>query len=154
MSGVPQGSVLGLLLFLIIYINDLDDNITSNVLKCADDTSVFRKVNTDGDKQHFQNDLNKLVKCSKKWQMLLHFGKCKSLHTGQGNLDINYGLADTVLCTTIKEKDLGITIHADIKVSEQIELFKILNGFENIDRNMFFSLKKDSGIRGHQVKMF
>ena len=51
LSGVPQGSVLGPLLFLI-HINDLDDNITSNVLKFADDTKVFRKVNIDGDKQH------------------------------------------------------------------------------------------------------
>ena len=38
-------------------INDLNDNITSNVPKCADDPKVFRKVNTDGDKQHLQNDL-------------------------------------------------------------------------------------------------
>ena len=51
LSGVPQGSVLGPLSFLI-YINDLDDNIASNTLKFADDTKVFRKVNTDGDKQH------------------------------------------------------------------------------------------------------
>ena len=65
MSGVPQGSVLGPILFLI-YINDLDDNITSNILKFADDTKLFRKVNTDGDKQHLQNDLDKL---SEKWQM-------------------------------------------------------------------------------------
>ena len=71
MSGVPQGSVLGPLLFLIyIYINDLEDNITSNILKFADDTKVFRKVNTDGDKQLLQNDLDKLVKWSEKWQML------------------------------------------------------------------------------------
>ena len=85
LSGVPQGSVLGPLLFLI-YINDLDDNITSNVLKFADDTKVFRKVNTDGDKQHLQNDLDKLVKWSEKWQMLLNFVKCKCLNTGHGNL--------------------------------------------------------------------
>ena len=76
MSGVPQGSVLGPILFLI-YINDLDDSITSNVLKFADDTKLFRKVNTDGDKQHLQNDLDRLVKWSEKWQMLFNFGKCK-----------------------------------------------------------------------------
>ena len=59
LSGVPQGSVLGHVLFLI-YINDLDDNIANNELKFADDTKVFRKINTDGDKQHLQNDLVKL----------------------------------------------------------------------------------------------
>ena len=59
MSGVPQGSVSEPLLFLI-YISDLDDNIISNVLKFADDTKVFRRVNNDGDKQHLQNGLDKL----------------------------------------------------------------------------------------------
>ena len=118
MSGVPQGSVLGPLLFLI-YISDLDNNITSNVLKFADDTKVFRKVNTDGDKQHLQNDLNRLVKWSEKWQMLFNFGKYKYLHTGHGNLDVNYKMGATVLGTIIKEKDLGVTISADMKVSEQ-----------------------------------
>ena len=118
MSGVPQRSVLEPLLFLT-YINDLDDSITSKVLKFADDTKVFRKVNTDGDKQHLQNDLHKLVKWSKKWQMLLNFGKCKCLHTGHGNLDITDNMGDTVLGITIKETDLGITINADMKVSEQ-----------------------------------
>ena len=51
--------------------------------------------------------------------MLLNFGKCKSLHTGHGNLGINYNMGDTVLGTHVKEKDLGTTISADIKVSEQ-----------------------------------
>ena len=118
LSGVPQGSVLGPILFLI-YINDLDDSITSNVLKFADDTKLFRKVNTDGDKQHLQNDLDRLVKWSEKWQMLFNFGKCKCLHTGHGNLNVNYEMGDTVLGTTVKEKDLGVTISADMKVSEQ-----------------------------------
>ena len=118
LSGVPQGSVLGPILFLI-YINDLDDSITSNVLKFADDTKLFRKVNTDGDKQHLQNDLDRLVKWSEKWQMLFNFGKCKCLHTGHRNLNVNYRMGDTVLGTTVKEKDLGVTISADMKVSEQ-----------------------------------
>ena len=164
LSGVPQGSVLRPLLFLI-YINDLDDNITSNVLIFADDTKVFRKVNTDGDKQHLQNDIDILVKWSEKWQMLLNFGTCKCLHTGHGNMDVNYKMVDTVLGTTVKEKDLGVTISADMKEcglttletrrlrGDQIEVLKILNGYENIDRNMFFSLKKDSRTRGHGVKL-
>ena len=58
---------------------------------------MFRKVNTDGDKQHLQNDLDELVKKYEKWQMLLNFEKCKYLHTGHGNLDINYNMGDTVL---------------------------------------------------------
>ena len=86
----------------------MDDNITGNVLKCADDT-VFRKINTDGDKQHLQN---RLVKWSEKWQMLFSFGKCKCLHTGHGNLDVNYKMGYTVLGTTVKEKALGVTISA------------------------------------------
>ena len=51
--------------------------------------------------------------------MLFNFGKCKYLHTGLGNLDVNYKMGDTVLGTTVKETDLGITIRADMKVSEQ-----------------------------------
>ena len=116
--GYLKDSVLGPILFLI-YINDLDDSITSNVLKFADDTKLFRKVNTDGDKQHLQNDLDRLVKWSEKWQMLFNFGKCKCLHTGHGNLNVNYKMGDTVLGTTVKEKDLGVTISADMKGSEQ-----------------------------------
>ena len=118
LSGVPQGSVLGPILFLI-YINDLDDDITSKVLKFADDTKVFRKIKSDADIQHLQDDLNKLIEWSEKWQMLFNFGKCKCLHTGHGNEDAQYTMGDTVLNTTLKEKDLGLTISADMKVSEQ-----------------------------------
>ena len=71
---------------------------------------MFRNVNTDGERQHLQYGLDRLVKWSKKWQMLLNFGKCKCLHTGHGNLDVNYKIGDTVLFTTVKEKDLGVTI--------------------------------------------
>ena len=67
---------------------------------------MVRQVNADGDKQLLQNDLYKLVKWSEKWQMLFNFGKCKCLHTGHGNLDINYDMSDTVLSSTVKEKGL------------------------------------------------
>ena len=68
MNGVPQGSVLCHILFLI-YINDLEDDISSKVLTFADDTKVFRNVTNDTDKQSLQDDLDKLVKWSEN-------GKC------------------------------------------------------------------------------
>ena len=70
---------------------------------------MFKRVNTDGDKQRLQNDLDRLVKWSEKWQMLFNFGICKCLHTGHGNLEVNYKMGNTVLDTTVKEKDLGVT---------------------------------------------
>ena len=84
MSGVPQGSVLGPILVLI-FINDLDDDLSRKVLKFADDTKVFRTVKTYADKEPLQDDLTKLVKWSKKWQMIFNFGKCKCIHIGHGN---------------------------------------------------------------------
>ena len=96
LSGVPHGSVLGPILFLM-YINDLEDDISSKVLKFADDTKVFRKVTNDTDKQSLQDDLDKLVKWSEKWQMLFNFGKCKCIHIGHGNMDEEYKMGDAVL---------------------------------------------------------
>ena len=51
--------------------------------------------------------------------MLFNFGKCKCLHTGHGNLGVNCKMGDTVLGITVKEKDLGVTVSTDMKVSEQ-----------------------------------
>ena len=106
------GISIGTCFILNIY---LDDVIISKVLKFADDIKVFRKIKSVADRQHLQDDLNKLTE----WQMLFNFGKCKCLHTGHENEDAQYTMGDTVLNTTIKEKDLGLTISADMKVSEQ-----------------------------------
>jgi len=50
---------------------------------------------------------------------MFNFGKCKCLHTGHGHEYAQYTMGGTVLNTTVKEKDLGLTISADMKVSEQ-----------------------------------
>ena len=54
----------------LIYINDLEEGVTGNILKFADVTKLFRKVKEIGDKQTLQDDIDKLVKWSEKWQML------------------------------------------------------------------------------------
>ena len=104
LSGVPQGSVLGLILFLV-YINDLEEGATGKILKFADDTKLFTKTKEIGDKQKLQDDIDKLVKWSEKWQMLFHFGKGKCLHAGPGNTGVNYEMGGTILSKTAKEKD-------------------------------------------------
>ena len=103
LSGIPQGSVIGPILFLL-YINDLEDDISSKVLKCAEDTKVFRKITNDTDKQNLQDDLDKLVKWSEKWQMSLNFGNCKCMHIGLGNMDEEYKMGDAVLGRTTQKK--------------------------------------------------
>ena len=50
-----------------------------------------------------QDDIDKCVMWSEKWQMLFNFGKCKCLHTGPGNTGMNYGMVGTMVCKTAKE---------------------------------------------------
>ena len=67
LSGVPQGSVLGPIL-LLVYINDLEEWVTGKIWKFADDTNLFRKAKEIGDNQKLQDDIDKIVKWSDKWQ--------------------------------------------------------------------------------------
>ena len=118
---MPQGSVLWPILFLV-YINDLEEGVTGKILKFADDTKLFRKTKEIGDKKNLQDDIDKLVKWSDKWQMLFNVGKCKCLHTGPGNTNMHYEMGGTILSKTVKEKDLGVTMNANMKVSEQCRI--------------------------------
>ena len=83
-SGVLQGSVLGPLLFRI-YINDLEDGVASNIIKFADDTNIFRRVQTRQECRTLREYLNILDQWSAKWQMLFNQSKCKCLHIGRAN---------------------------------------------------------------------
>ena len=71
---------------------------------------MFRKVNTDGDKQHLQNDLDRLVKWYEKWQMLLNFWKYKCLHTGHGNLDVNYKMGGILKLLQVTQSNKSVLL--------------------------------------------
>ena len=84
LSGVPQGSVLGSVLF-IIYTNDINDNLTSRVLKFANDTRLYRTIESNHNILSFSNDINQLCCWSKQWQMLFNVEKCKVMHKEANN---------------------------------------------------------------------
>ena len=118
LSGIPQGSVLGPLLFLM-FIDDLDEGLTSTVLKFADDTKIFETVNDWEDRKRLQRDLDRLVEWSERWQMKFNVSKCKVMHLGRGNERWNYVMNGQRLKVVRKEKDLGVMITDDLKVSVQ-----------------------------------
>jgi hypothetical protein len=74
-SGVPQGTVLGPLCFLI-YINDMGSSRTSSSILFADDSLLYRPINCIEDTTKLQEDLTELVQWSKTWQMAFHPAKC------------------------------------------------------------------------------
>ena len=95
-SGVPQGSVLGPVLFLIqAYINDLatDINKSTTVLNFADDTKIFAVCNDERNCAVLQNDITKLEKWANVKQMKFNVGKCKTMHLGcMATLRVNTSL--------------------------------------------------------------
>ena len=108
-SGVPQGSVLGPLLFLL-FINDLPENIRNHISLFADDAKMYAPAGT---YFHNQLDLNRLCQWQKLW--LIEFNtkdnKCKVLHIGKNNPRNLYLLNDVRLPQTESEVDLGVTVN-------------------------------------------
>ena len=119
-SCVPQGSVLGPLLFSI-YINDIDDNIHSSISKFADDTKLGGACNSKLDHSLIQSDLNRLFEWSEKWMMKFNISKCKVMHFGRSkNTPANfpkYVMNGVVLDEVQEEKDLGVIITENLKAS-------------------------------------
>lgn len=117
-SGVPQGSVLGPLLFLL-YINDLPENIKNDVALFADDLKMISKSST---KELNQFDLDTLVVWQDKW--LLKFNtldqKCKILHVGKDNPCNQYYMGEVLLPSVDSEKDLGVLISKNLKWNDHI----------------------------------
>ncbi len=109
-SGVPQGSVLGPVLFTI-FVNDMPELVHLMILMFTDDTKLFMRIDTLEDCEELQKDLDKLMKLSEEWQLRFSASKCKALHVGYKNLGVTYHLPGNVsLEVTQAERDLGVIV--------------------------------------------
>ena len=114
LSGVPQGFVIGPLLF-VIFINDMPDVVKHTICKLfADDCKLYAAVDGDGALK-LQSDLKNLEIWSEQWQLPFNTSKCKSLHLGFNNQHERYYLNSESLKATQSEKDLGITMDDRLK---------------------------------------
>ena len=124
LSGIPQGSVLGPILFLI-YINDLPDVVASNSLLYADDTKIMRPIQNSHDSGILQNDINALGRWSDIWLLKFNPEKCQVLTIGRNKTDFcsrQYHLNCHKLNFVTVEKDLGVTIDAKLQFEDHIAM--------------------------------
>ena len=135
LSGIPQGSVLGPLLF-VIYINDLPDYVLSDTYLYADDTKMYRIISDETDQLQLQADLYKLQDWSKTWLLQFHPDKCKVMSIGKCKAIKEYKFSSNddvpVLEHVKSEKDIGIIIDDKLDFKEHInEKVKKANRINN-----------------------
>ena len=109
LSGVPQGSILGPLLFLV-YINDLPSAISSsNMFIFADDTKCFKMIKTESDIQLFQKDLISLSHWSDNYHLSFNISKFVFMHF-HNKFNSEYAIHGNVILYFSSYKDLGINL--------------------------------------------
>ena len=119
---MPQGSVLGPILFLP-NINDLPENITSQVRLFADDTAVYLTVTSKKDSKTLKHDLQKVEQWEKTWEMHFNTGKCQVMHISraQNPIQTQYFLHGQVLEAVDHAKSIGLEISHDLKWNHHVQ---------------------------------
>ena len=120
LSGVPQGSVLGPILFLV-YINDLPESVRSKVRLFADDTILYRVIRSREDELILQRDLERLEAWGQTWQMEFHPTKCQAMRVGKKkSCPPDYMLHGINLAIVSEVKYLGVIIDSNLNWSKQV----------------------------------
>ena len=122
LSGVPQGTVLGPLLFLV-YINDINEGLShgTKIKLFADDSLLYRTIKTPNDSKILQDDLNTLQKWEINWKMEFHPGKCQLLRVTNKKTHIpySYSIHNEILQETESVKYLGVIIDKHLSWKQQ-----------------------------------
>lgn len=122
-SGVPQGSVLGPILF-VIFINDLSYELINKNENYADDTKVMTKISDLNDNMTLQRDIDYISSWSMTWSIDLNIEKCKVMHIGRNNQNFEYTIFNKngtrFMSKSVLEKDLGIYVQNDLKWTNQV----------------------------------
>ena len=109
LSGVPQGTVLGPILFLL-FINDLPSSVSSSVKLFADDSVLYRHIESSADHDKLQQDLLQLEEWAAMWQMNFAPSKCyiMSITLKHQPSSFSYTLCNTPLEGVTFQKYLGV----------------------------------------------
>ncbi|XP_068896501.1 uncharacterized protein [Tenebrio molitor] len=109
-SGVPQGSVLGPLLF-IVYTADVKYSVRSSWVMYADNMKIY---NDSLNYQMLSNDISNISKWASDWQLPLNIGKCTVLHVGDKNPSHGYYLGGVELLKSSSCLDLGVLVTSNL----------------------------------------
>ena len=149
LSGIPQGSILGPVLFTI-FLNDLTDGLSGSCKIFADDTKLYGTSNIYA---NLQNDIIILQTWSDRWNLYFNMDKCKVMHIGKANARFDYYMQKNVNEVTLinkctKEKHIGVIFDENLSFDAHIQsTINKANSMTGIIRRTFTYLNKNSLVK-------